>query len=383
MNSEVYIFIIVLVLTAGIFFVFPQIFVFFILIIFFGLIFLFTGSFLAHCKVKIENPSKDNNDSNDTNIPQYPSIFNWNSSKNMKIEPIDKNPFFRYKLYFTLKLCVIVLIPSLLILAFLAGFFSPVFSVLYPKKEEIMDNTSMDHDLDGLTDSEENILNTNIHKVYSFGKIDDANRELVYCPEFVNCNNDTRDAEFLVNLTNVTPNGFDWVGYEESNWSSCEICSTYPGLYGIWMRDPIVQIYSQKVSFENETINETIDNSTIQVNQTYFYVNGTKLGPNPIQGYYHQNYMSPVYYLTHNREGSRLDSSNTGYVLLRDADFNATLYTALINETKPVSWVEFNKNGTESVLLSSLVLTKDDYYSTFSYQNISTKSIQVMDSYNG
>lgn len=347
-----------------------------------GLRIIFSRSFFT--EFRGDNPSTSSDDrkrspENDQVI--YPSFF---ARAKYRIESFLQNfgiqYFFRENLNFKIKIGVAIFIPGVLLFAFFGGFFA--FSKVVPNNEGPALDNSVDSDHDGIPDATEvNIFHTDPAKRSTYGEIDDANRELVYCPQFINCNDNSRDDIFMSNLSNITLEPYDWIGFMESNWSTCENCWDYPGIYGIWRSDPLVKMYSQKLSFSSEMVNETSDNTTKTRNLTYLYVNDVPLGINGPPSHYNSRTMSPSYYLTHGRNGTNYDSSNTGYVLLSDAGYNATLCRALKNGTRPLYWVEFPRNGTDSVFYSGLVMNRYDYYSTFSSLNISNRSITVIDTF--
>lgn len=377
-------------ISALVYFCLPQVFAFFLLILIAGLFFFFTASFLGKFKMKSSTISDKREQKRGFDRPDYPSYAPAGYPKILPsiqamLKDIDKNPFFKYKLRYTLKICALVLIPSALGVAFFMGFFSHISDPVENTKIQPDINDSYDCDFDGLPDaSEVNIFHTDPLKMYSHGKIDDANRLLIYCPQYVNCHNSSRDEAFLSNISNgnittITSKPFDWSKFSELNWSSCNFCSEDPGLYGIWQRDPIVQRYAANISFQNISVNQTIENVTYQINKTVFFVNDTPLSQNNRMSSYGTRGGYPAYYLTHGRQGTNVDSILTSYVLLKDAEYSASIMRGILNQsniTRPITWIEFRKNNTitENVLYSDELLNKTEFYSNNVIENITAVS---------
>lgn len=90
--------------------------------------FLFSGLLLSLFKVKNGKLTKNNKEyiSPIDRIGNHSKVDDSDNRTNSMIKDIDKNPFSRYKLFFILKICMVFLISSLLVLAFVEGFSSPI-----------------------------------------------------------------------------------------------------------------------------------------------------------------------------------------------------------------------------------------------------------------
>lgn len=207
------------------------------------------------------------------------------------------------------------------------------------------DPTNPDTDGDYISDGKEIQLGTNPLKVYTYGNVlDDFNREFVYCPHEVNCNNSAKDNSFLAKIPNVKAKGFTSREGELNFTPNYDVVA--PNILDISLRDPLIEYYAKKTEIilpKGKEAGKVI-------------VDGK-----PIFEKYEVHDFSPSYYLTHGRNEICSGVSLATATLLKKNGKDAHLYEAIRNGVSH-AYVEVKIGGKEYAIDFNEVFEKQRFY---------------------